>query len=307
MHKKKINAWISAFRLRTLPLALSSVGMGSFLAAFQKSFDWEVFILAALTIIFLQILSNLANDYGDSIHGADSITRQGPQRAVQSGEISAQSMKTALWIFIGLCLVSGIALIIVALGINITLLIGFFILGLIAIWAAIAYTNGKKPYGYAGMGDLFVLIFFGFVGVIGTFYLHAAYFDWQIILPAISCGLLATAVLNVNNVRDIQSDEQAGKKTIPVRIGKNDAAKYHWTLLILSILTAITYILLNLQSYFQFLFIVTIPLIIKNGYAVNKFDKPSLLDPFLKQMAIATFLFVVTYGIGLLLSGFATI
>src|SRR5688572_2935213 len=167
----EIKIWLRAFRLRTLPLALSCIAMGGFLAASADAFRWDIFLLCILTTILLQILSNLANDYGDSIHGADSVDRKGPSRAVQSGAVSKSQMQIAVAIFVLLSLISGIALLLVSFGFEWRAIFFFFGLGILCILAAIAYTVGKKPYGYIGLGDLSVLIFFGFVGVMGSYYL----------------------------------------------------------------------------------------------------------------------------------------
>jgi 1,4-dihydroxy-2-naphthoate polyprenyltransferase len=293
--------WLKAFRLRTLPLALSSIAMGGFLASAAGAFRWDIFLLCILTTIFLQILSNLANDYGDSVHGADSVDRKGPQRAVQSGAISAQQMKAAVIIFIILCLVSGITLLIFSFGMNWSAIFFFFILGVLSILAAIAYTVGKKPYGYSGLGDLSVLIFFGLVGVMGSYYLFTREVSWFQLLPALTCGFFSIAVLNVNNIRDIESDKKAGKFSIPVRIGRANAIKYHWSLLICGLLAASLYTLFTFQSPWQLLYLIALPLFIKNGIAVSK--KPSHeLDPYLKQMAISTLVFVLLFGTGLILA-----
>ncbi len=295
------NAWLSAIRIRTLPLALASIGMGSFLAAEAGYFRWSVFLLCAITTIFLQILSNLANDYGDSIHGADSILRDGPSRAVQSGAIAPGIMRKAIALFVILSLVSGITLLYIALGLNIQAFLLFFFIGIMAIIAAIAYTAGKKPYGYAGLGDFSVFLFFGIVGVAGTYYLYVKEISWLLILPAVSCGMFATAVLNLNNVRDISSDKSAGKKSIPVRIGRDRAVIYHYLLLILGFITAFLFTVLYFKSYFQFLFILAVPLLVKNAIAIKTRKTAMELDPFLKQMAIATLVFVLMFGIGILL------
>lgn len=289
-------------RLRTLPLALASIGLGSFLAADVGLFSGSVLFLSALTTIFLQVLSNLANDYGDSYHGADSAFREGPQRSVQAGLISSGTMLRAIFLFIALSLATGILLIYTALGFNWQTFIFFLILGLLCIAAAIAYTAGKKPYGYAGLGDLSVLTFFGFVGVLGTYYLHTGRFDAANILPALSSGFFATAVLNVNNIRDIKSDKMAGKKSIPVRLGKEKAVIYHWFLLLSGFICAFSYSVFFFQSYWQFLFLLTIPLLIKNGIAVRSKHTAAALDPYLKQMAMTTLLFVLSFGIGLLIN-----
>jgi 1,4-dihydroxy-2-naphthoate octaprenyltransferase len=297
-----LTAWLSAFRLRTLPLALSSIGMGSFLAASQKQFNLSVFILCALTTILLQILSNLANDYGDSIHGADSLERQGPKRAVQSGQISRRQMGMAIVICALLAFGTGIYLLYEALkdASRNTILL-FLGLGILSIIAAITYTAGKKPYGYAGLGDVSVLLFFGWVGVIGTFYLHTKEYHWLILLPATSCGLFAVAVLNINNIRDIESDKKAGKLSIPVRLGKSRAVLYHWILLALGLACAVWYVVFTYNNVFQFLFLLSIPLLWKNASGVWRKHKAAELDPYLKQMALTTLFFILTFGIGQLI------
>ena len=295
-------AWISAARPRTLPLALASIGMGSFLAASVGAFSLRVFLLCACTTIFLQVLSNLANDYGDSVHGADSQERQGPKRAVQSGVIPARQMRTAMIVFALLSLFTGIWLLYEALKDASARTIGlFFGLGLCAIAAAVTYTAGKRPYGYAGLGDISVLLFFGLLGVLGTFYLHTKAFDPVLVLPALSCGLFATAVLNVNNIRDIESDRKAGKKSIPVRLGREAAVRYHWLLLGAGLLCAVGYVALTYASPWQLLFLATLPLLGRNALAVHRNRTAAALDPYLKQMALTTLLFVLTFGLGQLI------
>jgi 1,4-dihydroxy-2-naphthoate octaprenyltransferase len=292
--------WVRAFRVRTLPLALSSIAMGGFLAYDAGAFRWDIFLLCILTTIFLQILSNLANDYGDSIHGADNLNRVGPSRAVQSGVIRASQMQAAIVLFGGLSFASGIVLLFVSFGFDWGALLFFLLLGLLSIGAAVTYTIGRKPYGYLGLGDLSVLIFFGFVGVMGSYYLFTKSISWYEILPAMSLGVFSIAVLNINNIRDIESDKLAGKFSIPVRLGRSEATVYHWILLFLGIAFALAYTLLKFSSPLQFLFLLTIPLFIKNGVAVN--SKPSeSLDPYLKQMAISTLLFVLLFGMGLII------
>lgn len=296
-----VKVWLQAFRLRTLPLAISCIAMGGFLAASANAFRWDIFVLCIATTIFLQILSNLANDYGDSIHGADNVTRRGPSRSVQSGAISSRRMKVAVIFFVILCLCSGISLLLVSLGMNWNAILFFFGLGVLCILAAIAYTVGKKPYGYFGLGDFSVLVFFGLVGVMGSYYLFTQRISWREMLPALSCGFFSIGVLNVNNIRDIESDRKAGKFSIPVRIGREKAILYHWLLLFSGLLSASVYNVLTFQSPWQFLFLVSAPLFARNGIAVGR--KPSHeLDPYLKQMAISTLIFVLLFGMGLILS-----
>jgi len=288
-------------RPRTLPLALASIIMGTFLAAADRRLSWPIAILCLLTATTLQILSNLANDYGDSVHGADHIERAGPSRAVQSGQISPRRMKQMIISFVLLSIISGIALLWAAFGSRaLPLFLLFIVLGAAAIGAAITYTAGGRPYGYAGLGDIAVLVFFGWVGVLGCYFLQALAFDWRLLLPATSTGLMTVAVLNVNNIRDIESDEKAGKRSIPVRLGPARARQYHWGLLLMAMLLALLYVVLNYRGYGQLLFLLLLPLIWKNGQTVSQ-SPATTLDPMLRQTALLTLLFVFTFGIGQLL------
>ncbi|MGV8841954.1 MAG: 1,4-dihydroxy-2-naphthoate polyprenyltransferase [Pseudomonas sp.] len=303
----QIQAWIGAMRLRTLPLAFSCIALGSVLAAAAQAFRWEVAALCVLTAVFLQILSNLANDYGDAMHGADHEQRQGPARAVQSGQISAPSMRRAMWLCAGLAEVSGLALLWLALGsAGWRAVLAFVGLGGAALWAALRYTVGRSPYGYAGWGDLFVLIFFGWVGVLGSYFLIAQRLDWLLLLPASSCGLLAVAVLNVNNIRDIASDRQAGKLSIPVRVGPYWARVYHWALLGSAVALAALYVgLIGTAGVTdspggRWLFVLALPLLLRNGLAVQRTQSPPALNPLLKQMVLAALAFNLLLGVGLL-------
>ncbi len=291
---QKIKIWITAFRLRTLPLALASIILGSFLAAADGAFQWLIAGLSALTAVLLQILSNLANDYGDSVHGADHKERVGPKRATQTGAISVSAMRMALGVFVVLSLVAGYFLI---HGESVI----YYFLGIAAIVAAVAYTAGPKPYGYAGLGDIFVFIFFGIVGVLGTYYLHTHRLNLQILLPAVSCGFFSVAVLNINNMRDVESDKLAGKITIPIRLGKNKANVYHWFLLAGGLISACVYVWVNYRSPWQFLFFISIPLLVYNGIAVSGKKSSGELDPYLKQMSLATLLFCFTFGLSIIL------
>ncbi|MFY0591118.1 1,4-dihydroxy-2-naphthoate polyprenyltransferase [Roseivirga sp.] len=290
--------WLSAFRLRTLPLALASIGMGTFLAAASGNFNGLAFAFCALTTIFLQVLSNLANDYGDSVHGADSAEREGPSRAVQSGAISKLAMRNAIIVFAVLSLGSGLTLLEVAFGWGSDFFWVFLGIGALAIIAAITYTAGYRPYGYAGLGDLSVLIFFGFVAVMGSAFLFEQKINLDYILPAISVGFFSVAVLNVNNIRDIESDQKAGKKSIPVRVGRAAAVKYHWFLLLMGMLLSIAYVAINYTSPVQLIFVLSTPLFLRNAMAVKSKTTSQELDPFLKQMALSTLLFVLLFGVG---------
>lgn len=298
----RLRVWLKAFRLRTLPLALSSAILGSFLALAYGRFSWIVFILASSTTLFLQILSNLANDYGDFMHGVDNENRVGPERITQNGLISPAGMKIMILVFIGLALISGSALIVIGLnGVPVKNIIILFLLGFSAIFAAIKYTVGKKPYGYVGLGDLFVFIYFGIVGVAGTFYLHTHYLNPWVLLPASAIGLLSSGVLNLNNMRDIENDAHSGKRTLVVWIGSEAAKYYHTALITLSFLFSVIYALKFFTSVYQYLFILTMPLFFMNVMVVIQNTEPAKLNIELKKLALSTFAFSVAFGIGLII------
>jgi 1,4-dihydroxy-2-naphthoate octaprenyltransferase len=297
-----IKPWIQAFRLKTLPLALSNTIIGSCLAASDDGFRWSVFGLAALTTILLQIMSNMANDYGDFVNGKDTAERIGPKRMVQSGEITPKIMLRGIIVIGILCVISGLALILIGTaGMDITNLLIFGVLGLAAIAAAIKYTVGKNPYGYRGLGDIFVFIFFGLVGVIGTYFLHTQSFRWDILLPASAIGFLSTGVLNMNNMRDYEADKNAGKTTIVVAMGVKKAAYYHLFLVGGAVLLAIIYTLLNYHSAGQWLFVLSFPILFLNLKKVFTYKSALELYPELPRLSMASLVFAVTFGIGLIL------
>lgn len=282
--------WIKAARLRTLPLSFSSILFGSGIAQLKESFSFPILSLTLLTTLFLQILSNFANDYGDAKNGADHEEREGPKRMVSSGAISLKSMGIAVFLFSILSFISGISLLLIAFDLNqLPMLLLFLLLGLGAIWAAIKYTVGKNPYGYAGLGDLFVLIFFGFTGVLGTLYLHSKSIALIDTLPALSLGLLAVGVLNVNNMRDIDSDKIAGKNSIPVRIGLGNAKNYHLSLVIISMSSLVLWSLNAHHGIYSWAYLmVFIPLTI-HLIRVMKTNKLLDFDPQLKVLALSSF------------------
>lgn len=300
---KRRQAWLAAMRPRTLPLAIACIGMGGFLAAARGSFRWEIVALCVLTAVFLQILSNLANDYGDAVHGADAAGRIGPVRVVQSGLITPQTMRLAIGAFALLSALSGLLLVWLAFGAEGLLLAGLFaLLGALAIGAAVTYTAGSKPYGYAGLGDLAVLIFFGWVAVLGTYFLQAQSLAWTLWLPATAMGLLSVGVLNVNNIRDLVSDAKAGKRTVPVRLGPRRARIYHLVLLVTAVFLTFIYTLIAYHSPWQFLFLLSLPLLIGNMRGVWQSEHPDQVAPYLKQMVMTSLLFALTFGLGQLIS-----
>lgn len=301
MATSKAKAWLSAFRLRTLPLAMSSILLGSFIAAYYQSFHWPITLLAIATTLFLQILSNLANDYGDGIKGTDNEDRIGPDRAIQSGSITVKEMRSMIVVFVFLSLLSGIGLIAVSFSAEMfNTAIFFLLLGVVAIAAAIKYTVGKSAYGYHGLGDVFVFLFFGLTGVVGTFYLHTHQLVGEVFLAGAAVGFLSAGVLNLNNMRDRLSDAKAGKNTLVVKIGGKAAKAYHAFLLIGALFTTALFILLLDLTAWSWLFLVTLPLIAKNLITVFNNQEPQLLDPLLKQLALTTLLFVLLLGVGVL-------
>lgn len=296
----KIKIWIRAFRLRTLPLALSCTIVGSFLAFSLGNFRLPVFVLAITTTLFLQILSNLANDYGDWVHGTDNKNRIGPDRVTQQGLVSKKEMRGAIFICSILAFLSGIGLILAGLE-EIRQALIFFGIGLVAIFAAIKYTVGKNPYGYVGLGDLFVFVFFGIIGVAGTFYLHTHYFDPWILLPASAVGLLSSGVLNLNNMRDIENDSRSGKKTLVVRMGSKAAKVYHAFLITVALSLSLIYTLIYYTSIYQLLFILTFPLFVMNIRVVLQNTEPIELNRELMKLAFSIFIFSLMFGLGLIL------
>lgn len=276
--------WFSTARPKTLPLALASIIIGSALAYWAGKFDLITTLLAFITTILLQVLSNFANDYGDHVKGSDTAERIGPLRAIQHGAITGEQLKMAVIVLSVLSFLSGAALSFYAYE-GIEDLLVFLGLGVISIVAAITYTVGKKAYGYLGLGDLFVLIFFGFVAVIGVFYLQSHSLPLMIFIPAFGCGLLSVAVLNINNLRDINQDRKAGKNTLIVRIGSKNGRIYHAILLVLAVVSYLIFAILNFEHWYNYFFLLAVPLLVKHGLFVYRHQDPIELRPILGQMA----------------------
>lgn len=296
-----IKSWLVAFRLRTLPLALSTIFLGSFLAAYRHHFQWSVLIWAVLTTLFLQILSNLANDYGDTVNGVDNHDRKGPKRSLQAGTISLLQMKTAIIILVILSLISGVALLVVGTrGLDLSSGLAMFVIGILAIIAAMKYTMGKNPYGYAGLGDIGVFIFFGLVGVLGSYFLHTHKLTAPEFLPALTMGFFSTGVLNLNNLRDRDNDAAFGKRTLVVMIGIPKAKIYHAILIIGGMLAAVSYSYFNEAPVYKWIYLLSFPFFIRHLVIVFKNEESTLLDPELKRLALATLLFSLLFGVGLI-------
>jgi len=297
-----VKLWFHAFRLHTLPLSASGILLGNFIAIGYGAFHWGIFLLSLLTAILLQVLSNLANDYGDTRHGVDNPDRVGPGRIMQSGMVSVAGMKRMLGIFITICLISGILLLLVSLPvIGWTGLTVLFVTGLASIWASYNYTASKHPYGYKGWGDLFVFIFFGLVCVFGAFYLQTGSFNPVVLLAASGIGFYSVAVLNINNLRDIETDIKTGKNSLPVILGKKGGRKYHLLLISLGSFSFFIFGCVFFLSPLQFVFLLPVAAILINSLEVLKDIPPQQMTNNLKKMSILTLLLVISIGLSLLI------
>lgn len=293
--------WIQAARLRTLPLSVSGIIVGSFYAMSQALFNWNIVILALLTTLGFQVLSNFANDYGDGIKGTDNEDRVGPKRAIQSGVISPKEMKNALIITSLLTLVSAIALIYVAFkDHNLLFSFIYLLLGILAIASAIRYTVGNSAYGYRGFGDLFVFIFFGLVSTLGIYFMFAKEMDWVLILPATSIGFLSVAVLNLNNMRDEESDRKSNKNTIVVKMGAKNAKVYHYFLVISAMILMLVFSYFKDFTFDQYLYVIAFIPLLKHLKTVYTNKNPKELDPELKKVALGTFALSVLLSLSMI-------
>lgn len=289
-------AWISAARPRTLPLSISGILTGSAIAVLENAFNWTIFGLAIATTLSFQILSNFANDYGDGIKGTDNDDRLGPQRAIQSGAITDKALKKGMIINAVVSLIIAFLLIGYAFDFeNFAAIIIYFILAILSIVAAIKYTVGNNAYGYSGFGDIFVFIFFGWVSVIGVFYLYDQSFEINYFLPASAIGMLSVAVLNLNNMRDRESDLTSKKMTLAIQLGEKGAKLYHSSLITISlVLLVIFYNVYAVEIYLYSAFIVYVPLVI-HLIKVIKNKHPKYLDPELKKVALSCFGFSLLF------------
>ncbi|MDR6370243.1 1,4-dihydroxy-2-naphthoate octaprenyltransferase [Chryseobacterium bernardetii] len=302
--------WIKAARLRTLPLSLSGIIMGAFIAKWRLygeggTWDWKILALALLVTLLYQILSNYANDYGDGVKGTDAKRiNEAEARAVASGKITAKQMKTAVILFAALSFIATIALLYVAFIPNYMNEFYIFIgLGVASILAAIGYTVGKKPYGYMGLGDIFVFIFFGLVSVCGSYFLFTKTFSWDILLPGTAVGMMSMAVLNLNNMRDIESDRLSGKNSFALRIGFKNAMIYEMVLLQLPLLLILVFLGMNgfmqQQNYYVFIVMILLFPLSKLRRKILSVKEPKELDQYLKQVGIMTFVMAVLTAVGL--------
>lgn len=315
---QKVKAWIAAARPRTLPLSVSGIIVGGSLG-YTKYYSqlslemeatlgglwcgsagwlWELplFWLAILTTIGFQILSNFANDYGDGVKGTDA-NRKGEKRMVASGVISPKQMKRGMTVTAVITLFIASLLIFMAFGNDhFILAFIFFNLAIASVIAAIKYTVGKSAYGYSGFGDLFVFIFFGIVAVLGTYFLFTKTLSWDLILPAVSIGMFSAAVLNLNNMRDIENDALVGKNTLVVKLGRSRAKTYHYCLLFFGMICALLFTGLHYKTALQFSYAIAFIPLLLNVLVVARNKEPQLLDSELKKVALSTFAFAIAFG-----------
>ncbi len=295
---------LKAARLRTLPLSVSGIIVGSALAYSEDAtaFSWRIFGWALLTTVLFQVLSNFANDYGDGVKGTDNADRLGPQRALQSGQITAAEMKRVVVVSALLSLLSAVMLIYQAFGWE-QLGYGLFFLalGVGCIVAAIKYTIGASAYGYRGLGDLFVFVFFGLVSVVGSYFLYTQQLSKVVWLPAVAIGLLSVAVLNLNNMRDYENDQRSGKYTLVVKMGVSLAKYYHYYLVIVAMVAMLLFSVIRLQMRWQLLYLLSFLPLVVHLIAVKRNTNPKDLDPQLKVVALSTFLLSVLFFVGLLI------
>ena len=298
-----LKTWIRAARPRTLLLSFSGVLLGGLLALAKDPEPVEgpymglTLFFCALTAVLLQVLSNLANDYGDFKKGTDSIKRVGPQREMQSGSITEKEMQRGLIATVLLCLVSGGLLLLMAMWAHGSwrVVLPFAVLGVAAILAALFYTLGKHPYGYRGLGDLFCFLFFGWAAVAGTCYLATPWFDCSVLLPATAMGFLSNAVLNINNMRDYENDKASGKNSLVVKIGLKKGFVYHCFLIVGAFVCLTVYLVLKHAAVYSHMFLWLFLLFLKDLIAIKK-TQPAQLDPFLGRQVRHTFLLVLVYG-----------
>lgn len=302
--------WIEAARVRTLPLSVSGIIVGSFFALSGQTeevltptqvFNWKTFGLLLLTTVGLQVLSNFANDYGDGVKGTDNEDRVGPKRAIQKGVITPAAMKRAIIITAVLTFLSTIALIYNAFHFKYFYYSVFFlILGIMAIASAIRYTVGTGAYGYRGYGDVFVFVFFGLVSTFGSYFMFAKEINWLLFLPSIAIGFLSVGVLNLNNMRDEESDRKAGKNTIVVQKGGEWAKKYHYFLIISAMVLVVLFAILNGFHFDQYLFLAAYFPLTSHLMTVRRNKNPKLLDPELKKLALSTFFLSILLALSLI-------
>ena len=284
-------------RLRTLPLSTGGVILGILLATADFKVNLWVAVLIVLTTVCLQILSNLSNELGDVLHGTDTEDRVGPQYGLNGGVLTIGEMKVLIGIFVALCIVSGTAMTLLSFGTlwDLTPIL-VLLLGAGAIMGAMKYTLGRNPYGYRGLGDFYVFVFFGLVAVLGAYFVASHTLFWRLLLPGAAVGCFSVGVLNVNNIRDMETDA-ANRVTVAIRLGERKAKIYQTVLIVLGWILMLAYCQLRMFSWWHYLFVLTLPLFILHLRGVWK-RTGKHLDPMLPLLVMSTFLFCLLAGIG---------
>ena len=293
-------AVIRSMRLRTLPLSTAGIALGIMLACAEHKVAWYVIVLTVLTTVSLQILSNMSNELGDWLSGVDGQGREGPKYGIEGGGLTEDQMRSCIRIMVLACCILGLGMIRASfktiLRIESECLV---VLGAAAIWAAMHYTLGEKPYGYRGLGDIFVFIFFGLVPVAGGYYVCAQTLDFTTLIPGAAIGLFSVGVLNVNNIRDMKSD--AGTRiTVPIKLGEHRAKVYHTILIAGGWMLMLLFTVLFTKGWLPYLYILTLPLYVKHIAGVWKRSGREL-DPMLPMLVISTFIFALLAGTGYIL------
>ncbi len=292
----KFKAWINAARLRTLPLSISGILVGTALASYYGNFNNIIFWLAILTTVGFQVTSNFANDYGDGVKGTDNQNRVGPKRMLQSGLLSRKALKKGIIFSIIIDVLLVVSLLFFSFGRDeLGWILFFLILGGLCIWAAIKYTIGRNAYGYHGLGDIFVFLFFGLVGVLGSMFLFIRTIPIYSLFPAITIGLLSAGVLNLNNLRDHQSDRESGKNTLVVKMGFSNGKLYHGILLAVAFLSLLMFIISTANTWKEYISLIAFVPIMVHAIKVKKTKNPRVLDPELKKLALSTFFIALLF------------
>lgn len=293
----KFRAAVASMRLRTLPLSTGGVLLGILLATADFRVDVWVAVLIVLTTVCLQILSNLSNELGDVLHGTDTADRKGPQYGLNGGVLTIGEMKVLIGVFVGLCILFGTMMTLRSFGTLLELTpILVLLMGAGAIMGAMKYTLGRNPYGYRGLGDVYVFLFFGLVAVMGGFFVASHTLFWRLLLPGAAVGCFSVGVLNVNNIRDMETDAP-NRVTTAIRLGEKKAKIYQTILIVLGWVLMLAYCQLRMFSWWHYLFVVTLPLYVLHLRGVWQ-RTGKALDPMLPLLVISTFLFCLLAGLG---------
>ena len=284
-------------RLRTLPLSTGGVLLGILLATADFRVDPWVAVLIVLTTVCLQILSNLSNELGDVLHGTDTADRKGPQYGLNGGILTIREMKGLIGLFVALCIVSGTAMTLLSFGTlwDLTSIL-VLLMGAGAIMGAMKYTLGRNPYGYRGLGDVYVFLFFGLVAVLGGYFVASHTLFWRLLLPGAAIGCFSVGVLNVNNIRDMDTDAP-NRVTVAIRLGERKAKVYQTVLIAAGWLLMFAYCQMRMFSWWHYLFVLTLPLYVLHLRGIwTRTGKA--LDPMLPLLVMSTFLLCLLAGIG---------